>query len=233
MSLGLPLIPVNHLEGHLYSPILDAPDLKPPWISLIASGGHTLLVLVKDWGDLSVLGQTRDDAAGEAFDKVAKLLGLGYPGGPRVEGLAKTGDARKLSLPRPMKGQGYAFSFSGLKTAVHMAKDKVAPADLCASFQEAAIDVLVHKTVQAAQEFGVQQLCLAGGVAANKALRAAFEEACAQRDWTFCVPTLNYCTDNAAMIAAAGYRLAGLGLRATLSLDAHAHLPLRSWRDFK
>ncbi len=230
LSLNLPLLPVNHLEGHLYSPLLEYPELKPPWISLLVSGGHTLLVHVEDWGAPRKLGQTRDDAAGEAFDKVAKLLSLGYPGGPKVQQLAAQGDPSALTLPRPMKGQGYDFSFSGLKTAVYLAREKVSPADLCASFQEAAVDVLVDKTMRAAREHDVERLSLAGGVAANLPLREALAAAAAREGKQLFVPSLKYCTDNAAMIARAAYVLAGLGWRADWDLDAHASLPLRMWR---
>lgn len=228
-----PLLPVNHLEGHLYSPLLDYPELQPPWISLLVSGGHTLLVLVRDWGQLEVLGQTRDDAAGEAFDKVAKMLGLGYPGGPRVAQLAEAGNPQAVAFPRPMRGQGYAFSFSGLKTAVHHALEEHSPEDLCASFQEAVVDVLVEKTMRAAREHNVPRVCLAGGVAANRRLRKALGEACERERREFFVPALGYCTDNGAMIAMAGYRLACLGVVATPALDAHASLPLRSWDEVR
>lgn len=230
LTLGKPLLPVNHLEGHLFSPLLEHPELKPPWVSLLVSGGHTCLVLVEEWGNLRLLGKTRDDAAGEAFDKVAKMLDLGYPGGPRVQKLASEGNPRAIDLPRPMRGQGYAFSFSGLKTAVHRAKDQVSPADLCASFQQAVIDVLVEKTLRAAEEFGVQRVSLAGGVAANQPLREALEHNCRQRGLSFYVPSFEYCTDNGAMIAMAGYQMARLGITATTGLDAHASLPLQAWR---
>lgn len=224
-----PLLPVNHLEGHLYSPLLEHPQLQPPWISLLVSGGHTLLVLVREWGKLELLGQTRDDAAGEAFDKVAKMLGLGYPGGPQVQSMAAKGDPKAVALPRPMRNQGFAFSFSGLKTAVHHAQPRATPEDLCASFQEAVVDVLVEKTLRAAREHHVRNVCLAGGVAANLRLRTALQAACAGDNRTLYVPGFAYCTDNGAMIAMAGYQLARLGVVATAELDAHANLPLRSW----
>lgn len=230
LALQRPLLPVNHLEGHLFSPLLEYPALAPPWVSLLVSGGHTMLVLVKDWDDLRLLGQTRDDAAGEAFDKVAKLLQLGYPGGPRVQKLAEQGNAAAVELPRPMRHQGFAFSFSGLKTAVRHVQAKVSPADLCASFQQAVVDVLVEKTLRAAEEHGVKSVSLAGGVAANQPLRQALGEACQKRGWSFYVPSFEYCTDNGAMIAMAGYRLARLGITATPWLDAHASLPLQAWR---
>ena len=230
-AFGKPLLPVNHLEGHLYSPLLEHPQLEPPWISLLVSGGHTLLVLVEDWGRLQLLGQTRDDAAGEAFDKVAKMLQLGYPGGPRVQKLAEQGNPAAIALPRPMRNQGYAFSFSGLKTAVHHAQKTIGPADLCASFQQAVIDVLVEKTLNAASEHAVKSVSLAGGVAANPPWREALRPRCRERGLDFSVPSLEYCTDNGAMIAMAGYQMARLGITATPWLDAHASLPLQSWRN--
>ncbi|MBS2038531.1 tRNA (adenosine(37)-N6)-threonylcarbamoyltransferase complex transferase subunit TsaD [bacterium] len=230
LRLEKPLLPVNHLEGHLFSPLLEHPELEPPWISLLVSGGHTCLVLVESWDSLRLLGKTRDDAAGEAFDKVAKMLSLGYPGGPRVQKLAAQGNPEAIALPRPMRGQGYAFSFSGLKTAVHRARDQHTPADLCASFQQAVIDVLVEKTLAAAEEFGVQRISLAGGVAANQPLRTALGRDCRQRGLSFFVPSFEYCTDNGAMIAMAGYQMARLGVIATTGLDAHASLPLQAWR---
>ena len=230
-ALDIPLLPVNHLEGHLFSPLLEFPELQPPWVSLLVSGGHTLLVLVRAWDQLEVLGQTRDDAAGEAFDKVAKLLQLGYPGGPRVQKLAEQGNSQAVELPRPMRGQGYAFSFSGLKTAVLYAQrsGSFGPADLCASFQQAVVDVLVDKTLSAAREHDLPAVCLAGGVAANQPLRQALQAACQAQGRRFYVPSFKYCTDNAAMIAMAGWRMARLGVVASLELDAHASLPLGSY----
>jgi N6-L-threonylcarbamoyladenine synthase len=158
------------------------------------------------------------------------MLHLGYPGGPRVQAMAEKGNPQALSLPRPMRGQGYAFSFSGLKTAVHHALGKATPEDLCASFQEAVVDVLVEKTLRAAREHRVQNVCLAGGVAANQRLRSALAAACSADKRRLCVPAFGYCTDNGAMIAMAAYQLARLGIVATPALDAHASLPLRSWR---
>lgn len=229
---GKPLLPVNHLEGHLFSPLIESPDLAPPWVALLVSGGHTMLVLVEDWGRFRVLGQTRDDAAGEAFDKVAKMLQLGYPGGPKVEQLARQGNGKAIDFPRPMLNQAYTFSFSGLKTAVFQAQAKglASAADLCASFQEAAVDVLVTKTLRAAAEHGVKAVALAGGVAANARLRQHLQQSCQKRGLTLHVPSMAYCTDNAAMIGAAGFQLARLGITASLELDAHASLPLGSWQ---
>ena len=232
VALQVPLIGVNHLEGHLFSPLLENPQLEPPWISLLVSGGHTMLLHVRAWGHIEVLGKTRDDAAGEAFDKVAKMLDLGYPGGPRVAHLATQGDRRAIDFPRPILGQEFTFSFSGLKTSVHyhMKKHASSPADICASFEEAVVDVLVDKARRAVEMTGVERLSLVGGVAANQRLRQRLQEMCRQRGYQFFTPSLRYCTDNAAMIAKAGYILAQLGVRATTHLDAHASLPFRTWR---
>jgi N6-L-threonylcarbamoyladenine synthase len=235
LLLDRPLLGVNHLEGHLYSPLLEHPDLEPPWVSLLVSGGHTMLVHVPEWGAPVTLGKTRDDAAGEAFDKVAKQLGLGYPGGPRVGQRALQGNPKAVNLPRPMLGQGFEFSFSGLKTAVHYARaaqPDLAVDDVCASFQEAVVDVLIHKTMAAADQLGVDRISLAGGVAANLRLRQRLEEVCQRRGRTLFVPSAILCTDNAAMIARAGWQLAQLGIRSELDLDAHANLPLRNWKAF-
>ena len=229
LVLDVPLLGVNHLEGHLYSPLLESPTLEPPWVSLLVSGGHTMLVHVSEWGRPATLGKTRDDAAGEAFDKVAKQLGLGYPGGPQVSLCAQQGNPKALALPRPMLGQGFEFSFSGLKTAVHYARDGQTPEDVCASFQAAVVDVLVQKTLAAAQACRVTRVSLAGGVAANSCLRQTLEEGCRKRGLELFIPSMRLCTDNAAMIARAGWELARLGVRSTLDLDAYATLPLRDW----
>lgn len=232
-SLQVPLIGVNHLEGHLYSPLLENPKLEPPWISLLVSGGHTMVLHVREWGHVAVMGKTRDDAAGEAFDKVAKMLSLGYPGGPKVSALAAQGNGKAVAFPRPMMHEpGYSFSFSGLKTSVHYHMKKTPdalPADICASFQEAVVDVLVAKAIRAAEETGVRRVSLVGGVAANGRLRQRLAERCKQRGLELFVPGMQYCTDNAAMIGRAGYVLAKLGIRSTLGLDAHATLPFVNW----
>ena len=209
---GVPFVAVNHLEGHLYAAFLEEPDLDLPLVVLLVSGGHTLLVHMEDHGRYHLLGSTIDDAAGEAFDKVARFLGLGYPGGPVIDKLAQQGDPNAIAFPRAMidrTGEGrHDFSFSGLKTAVvnHVRHHPdVATADVAASFQEAVVDVLVTKARRAAQEVGAKGLCLGGGVAANSALRQRFAEACAQDGIRSFVPSRSMCTDNAAMIAAAGW----------------------------
>lgn len=213
LATGLPLVGVNHLEGHLFANMLADPTVTPPLVALLVSGGHTSLVHVPSWGEYHTLGSTIDDAAGEAFDKVAKALGLGYPGGPAISRLAAQGDPAAIAFPRAMLRSGdYDFSLSGLKTAVvtHIAKERAAgreidPADLAASFQQAVIDVQVAKAVSAALECGVTTFCIGGGVAANAALREALRVALAERGIRLSVPPFELCTDNAAMIAAAAH----------------------------
>jgi tRNA N6-adenosine threonylcarbamoyltransferase len=209
---GVPFVAVNHLEGHLYASFLEEPDLDLPLVVLLVSGGHTMLVHMVDHGRYQLLGSTIDDAAGEAFDKVARFLGLGYPGGPVIDKLATTGDPQAIAFPRAMLDRTgedrHAFSFSGLKTAVvnHVRHHpEVATADVAASFQEAVVDVLVTKARRAAREVGAKGLCLGGGVAANSALRARFAAACDEDGIRAFVPSRSMCTDNAAMIAAAGW----------------------------
>ncbi len=232
-ATGLPLVGVNHLEGHVYAAWLADPDVAPPLVALVVSGGHTSLVHMPEWGVYHTLGETLDDAAGEAFDKVAKVLGLGYPGGPVLSRLAETGDPRAIDFPRAMLHSGdYAFSLSGLKTAVinhirheHEAGRDIDVPDLAASFQQAIIDVQVAKAVRAVEEHRVKTFCLAGGVAANAALREALAGALEARGVHVSVPPFALCTDNAAMIAAAGhYRLLRGDL---LGLDADAAPSLR------
>jgi N6-L-threonylcarbamoyladenine synthase len=208
----VPFVAVNHLEGHLYAAFLEEPDLDLPLVVLLVSGGHTMLVHMEDHGRYRLLGSTIDDAAGEAFDKVARYLGLGYPGGPLIDKLATQGDPQAIAFPRGMIDRDderrHDFSFSGLKTAVvnHVRKHPdVATADVAASFQEAVVDVLVTKARRAAQEVGAKGLCLGGGVAANSALRDRFAQACAEDGIRAFVPSRAMCTDNAAMIAAAGW----------------------------
>jgi tRNA N6-adenosine threonylcarbamoyltransferase len=204
----VPFVAVNHLEGHLYAAFLEEPDLELPVIVLLVSGGHTLLVHMKDHGHYELLGSTIDDAAGEAFDKVARYLGLGYPGGPAIDRVAMSGDAEAIAFPRPMLDEGYDFSFSGLKTAVvnYVRKHpEVATPDVAASFQEAVVDVLVTKARRAAAEVGAKGLALGGGVAANSLLRERFLDACTEDSLHAFVPTRAMCTDNAAMVAAAGW----------------------------
>lgn len=232
---GLPLIGVHHLEGHLFAPTLEDASVQPPFVALLVSGGHTMLLDVPEWGDYRLLGQTRDDAAGEAFDKVGSLLGLDYPAGPAIERLAATGDPTRFVFPRPLlKGvtgdDAYAFSFSGLKTAVLRAVQKSADvegdrADLARGFQDAAIEVMVAKTAHAARECGRDLVVLGGGVASNKTLaeraRAALDGVARVAVAT---PRLN--TDNAAMIGAAGSWRLARGERSGFDLDARDSLPL-------
>lgn len=213
-ATGIPLVGVNHLEGHIFANILADPQVSPPLVALVVSGGHTSLVHMSDWAKYRTLGSTLDDAAGEAFDKVAKVLGLGYPGGPVLSRLAAEGDPAAIDFPRAMMKSGdYSFSLSGLKTAVinHIRHEREAGreidlGDLAASFQAAVIDVQVAKSVRAVEETGVKTFCLAGGVAANPALREALRAALEPRGVRVSVPPFPLCTDNAAMIAAAGHR---------------------------
>jgi N6-L-threonylcarbamoyladenine synthase len=209
---GVPFVAVNHLEGHLYAAFLEEPDLDLPLVVLLVSGGHTMLVHMEDHGRYHLLGSTIDDAAGEAFDKVARYLGLGYPGGPIIDKLAESGDPEAIAFPRAMidrTGDGrHDFSFSGLKTSVvnHVRHNPdVSSADVAASFQDAVVDVLVTKARRAAQEVGAKGLCLGGGVAANSALRQRFAEACESDGIRAFIPSRVMCTDNAAMIAGAGW----------------------------
>jgi N6-L-threonylcarbamoyladenine synthase len=227
LSFGVPFIGVNHLEGHLYASLLEDPELELPAVVCLVSGGHTILIAMDGPGSYRVLGQTVDDAAGEAFDKVARFLGLSYPGGPSIEQAAREGDRSAIAFPRPMLGDGLDFSFSGLKTAVvhHVRRHpEASTADVAAAFQAAVVDVLVHKSLAAAELTGARSICLAGGVAANGPLRSAMSEAAAAAGIGCFVPSRAMCTDNAAMIGAAAHvRLASDGPSA-LSLGAQPNL---------
>lgn len=229
---GVPLIGVNHLEGHIFANAAVSEALKPPFISLIVSGGHTEVVLVRAFGDYELLGSTRDDAAGEAYDKVSKVLGLGYPGGPVIDRLAAGGDPRAFALPLPLAStKEIEFSFSGLKTAaMTLIGDKTALgeefplADICASFQKAVVDSLLVKIKLAVNRTGVKRLTVSGGVAANSGLRAALEEYSRAKGVELFLPPRGMCTDNAVMIAAAGYNSYMRGNRSGLRLS-----PNPSW----
>lgn len=208
LTWGVPFIAVNHLEAHLYAALLEEPDLEFPLVVLLVSGGHTMLVLMEGHGQYRLLGQTLDDAAGEAFDKVARYLGLGYPGGPAIDAAALHGDPEAIKFPRSLMDGSYDFSFSGLKTSVvnYVRKNPDAStADISASFQAAVVDVLVAKARQAAKETGAHALALGGGVAANSLLRERFLGACVDDGVQGFLPSRAMCTDNAAMIAAAGW----------------------------
>lgn len=203
-----PFVAVNHLEAHLYSSFIEEPDLELPVVVLLVSGGHTMLILMEGHGKYRLLGQTLDDAAGEAYDKVARYLGLGYPGGPIIDKMAMDGDPHAVKFPRALAKDGYDFSFSGLKTSVvnYVRKNPdVADVDIAASFQEAVVDVLLTKAQRAVKEFGATGLCLAGGVAANSSLRERTLDLAIQDGIKGFVPSRSMCTDNAAMIAAAGW----------------------------
>jgi N6-L-threonylcarbamoyladenine synthase len=215
LAAGLPYVAVHHHEAHLYAAMLEDPDLEPPLVTLIVSGGHTLLVAMDGHGRYRVLGETVDDAAGEAFDKVARFLGLGYPGGPAIDRIARSGDPEAIRFPRPMRGEGHDFSFSGLKTAVVQYVRKhpdTEVADVAASFQAAIVDVLVEKLVDAARDSGIGTVVAGGGVAANSALRERLLDLAAGGDVRVVLPGIALCTDNAAMVASvAHYRLVADG----------------------
>lgn len=211
-ALDIPLVGVNHIEGHLSANYIAHKDLKPPFITLIVSGGHTHLVEVKDYGEYEILGRTRDDASGEAFDKVARAMGLGYPGGPIIDKLAKEGNKDAIEFPRAYMDEGYDFSFSGIKSAVlnylnakKMKKEEIVEADVAASFQDAVTDVLANKAIKAAKEKGYSIVTLSGGVASNSGLREKIEKLGKENGIEVKYPPLILCTDNAAMIGCAGY----------------------------
>jgi len=228
----LPLLGVNHLEGHLFANVIHSPQLTPPFLTLLVSGGHTEVILVRAFGDYTLLGCTRDDAAGEAYDKLAKVLGLGYPGGPAIDRLAGRGNGEAFPLPVPMADTPRVeFSFSGLKTAVlnllhRLENDEAFPVeDVCASFQKAVVRALLVKVDLAVRMTGVRRVALSGGVAANSGLRAAF---LARKDWQVFLPPANLCTDNGAMVAAAAYSGYWRGHRSGLDLSPDPALPLLS-----
>lgn len=233
---NIPLIGINHLEAHIYANFLEHTEIKPPFICLIVSGGHTSLVYIRNFGEYKLLGQTKDDAAGEVFDKIAKVLDLGYPGGPITERLAKKGDPSSIKFPRPiLNDKSYDFSFSGLKTAViYYIKElkeenkNIPVGDILASFQQAVIDVLVKKTIKAALKFKTKQIILAGGVAANNSLRREIKEKADLLNIKVFYPSIFLCTDNAAMVASVGYYKFKENKKSSLNLDAVSRLPLES-----
>lgn len=229
-----PLVGVNHIEGHIMANFIENPELKPPFMCMVASGGHSHLVYVRDYNEFEIVGRTRDDAAGEAFDKVARAIGLGYPGGPKVDKLSKEGNPQAIAFPRAfMADAPYDFSFSGLKSAVlnylnscEMKHVEVNKADVAASFQQAVIDVLTDNSIRAAKDFGCEVLALAGGVASNSSLRSAMEEKCRCEGIKFYHPSPVYCTDNAAMIGVAGYYEYINGTRHGWNLNAVPNLKI-------
>lgn len=230
----LPLIGVHHIEGHISANYIENKQLEPPFLCLVVSGGHTHLVNVRDYGVYGILGKTRDDAAGEAFDKVARAIGLGYPGGPKIEKISHEGDPLAIHFPQPKVEDGpYDFSFSGLKSAVlnylngaQMKGETIVQADVAASFQRAVIEVLVNTAMRAIDEYGMDQFAIAGGVASNQTLRCAMEEACKKRGVKFYYPSPILCTDNASMIGAAAYYDYLAGKRDGLDLNAVPNLKL-------
>ena len=229
-----PLVGVHHIEGHVSANYIEHPDLEPPFLCEIISGGHTHLVIVKDYGSFEILGRTRDDAAGEAFDKVARAIGLGYPGGPKIDKLAKEGNPHAIDFPRAhMEDAPYDFSFSGVKSAVlnhlnkcRMTGEPVVEADIAASFQQAVVDVLVDNAIRAAKDYHMDRLAIAGGVASNGALRAAMEAECEKEGIRFYRPSPIFCTDNAAMIGVAAYYEYRKGTRHGWDLNAVPNLKL-------
>ena len=232
-ALGVPFSGVHHIEGHILAATLEFGDLEPPFVALVVSGGHTSLLAVRELGSYEVLGETLDDAAGEAFDKVARLLDLGYPGGPAIDRLAKRGDAKAIEFPRALRGQGLDFSYSGLKTAVvryvrglEAAGERLKRADVAAAFQEAVVDVQVEKALRAATTMEVSTIVLGGGVAANTRLRKRLSEAASERGLTLVVPSGQLCVDNGAMIAAAGHFRLRRGESTPMDASADASLPL-------
>ena len=229
-----PLVGVHHIEGHISANYIENKELEPPYICLVVSGGHTHLVVVNDYGDYQVIGRTRDDAAGEAFDKVARAIGLGYPGGPKIDKLAKEGNAEAIKFPRAkVEGSPFDFSFSGLKSAVlnhinmcQMKGLEINEADIAASFQSSVVDALLERAILACREYGMNKLAIAGGVASNSAIRKAFEEKCARENIQFYHPSPIFCTDNAAMIGVAAYYEYIKGTRHGWDLNAVPNLKL-------
>jgi N6-L-threonylcarbamoyladenine synthase len=233
-AAGKPLVGVHHIEGHISANYIEHKDLEPPFLCLVASGGHSHLVMVKDYGNYEIIGRTRDDAAGEAFDKVARAIGLGYPGGPKIDKLSKEGNPHAIEFPRAkIADSPDDFSFSGLKSAVlnylnhcEMKGIEVNRADVAASFQEAVIDVLTSHSMEVAKRYGINKFAIAGGVASNSSLRSRMEQACRENQITFYHPSPILCTDNAAMIGAAGYYDYMRGIRDGWDLNAVPNLKI-------
>ena len=233
-TLKKPLVGVHHIEGHMCANYIQDKDFKPPYVALVVSGGHSHLLYVKDYGEYEILGRTRDDAAGEAYDKVARAIGMGYPGGPKIDKAAKEGNPHAVEFPRVfLEDDSYDFSFSGLKSAVlnyinkqNMMGIEINQNDVAASFQKAVIEVLVEKTIKAAKEKGVTSVAMAGGVASNSALRALMSEKCNENGFHLNIPDPILCTDNAAMIGSAAYYEYIKGRRDTLDLNANPNLKL-------
>ena len=233
-TLKKPLVGVHHIEGHMCANYIQDKEFKPPYVALVVSGGHSHLLYVKDYGEYEILGRTRDDAAGEAYDKVARAIGMGYPGGPKIDKAAKEGNPHAVEFPRVfLEDDSYDFSFSGLKSAVlnyinkqNMMGIEINQNDVAASFQKAVIEVLVEKTIKAAKEKGVTSVAMAGGVASNSALRALMSEKCSENGFHLNIPDPILCTDNAAMIGSAAYYEYIKGRRDTLDLNANPNLKL-------
>jgi N6-L-threonylcarbamoyladenine synthase len=233
---NIDLVGVHHIGGHISANYIENPDLKPPFMCLVVSGGHTHLLLVNDYGKYEIIGRTRDDAAGEAFDKVARAIGLGYPGGPKIDKLSKEGNPSAIKFPRAhIEENQYDFSFSGVKSAVlnyingcNMKNIEINNADIAASFQRAVVEVLVDHAIHAAKEFKMDKLAIAGGVASNESLREAMKTACEQNDIKFYYPSPIFCTDNAAMIGVAAYYEFINGTRHGLDLNAVPNLKFES-----
>ena len=233
-AIKKPLIGVHHIEGHICANYIENEDFKPPFVSLVVSGGHTHIVFVPEYGKYEIMGKTRDDAVGEAYDKVARAIGMGYPGGPKIDAAAKKGNPKAIDFPRVfLEEYSYDFSFSGLKSAVlnyinkaNMTGQKIVPEDVAASFQQAVIDVLAQKTLKAVKQKGVHTIALAGGVASNSALRQTMKQECEKRGYTLHIPEPIYCTDNAAMIGCAAYYEYQKGVRDAFDLNANPSLKL-------
>lgn len=234
-ALDKPLIGVNHMEGHIFANFLQNPDLEPPFLALVVSGGHTMLVVVRDYNTFELLGETRDDAVGEAFDKIARIMGYPYPGGPHIDRLAKQGNPHAIPFPTPLhKEHSFDFSFSGLKSAVinylhtkEMKKETVSNEDVAASFQYTVVNTLVTKAMEAMEKTKLTTIVLAGGVAANSGLREELKKECDKRNFRMSYPDFILCTDNGAMIGCRAYYMAQIGDYANLTLNADPRLPLR------